>query len=92
MNMYFYENCRLFLEKLILEKSDNIELVKVYSRLIEKVAEVEIAYRANDVDYYKNQDKSNADVAKNLHSVQGEVYKKSLDKGIQGYTPIPGQV
>lgn len=81
MNIWFYDNCRQFLEKMIQENQSNTELVKAYSTLISKVADIEMKYSEHNTDYNKNHDKNQAEVAKTIHTAQADITKKQIDKG-----------
>lgn len=76
MNIWFYDNCRQFLERMIQENQSNTELVKAYSTLISKVADIEMKYSEHNTDYNKNQ----AEVAKTIHSAQADITKKTNRK------------
>ena len=84
MNIWFYENSRQFLEKMIQENPTNQELVKAYSNLISKVADIEMKYSEHNTEYNKNHDKNQAELAKNLQTTQAEITKKQIEKG-----PLP---
>lgn len=80
MNMWFYENSRQFLEKMIQENPTNQELVKAYSNLISKVADIEMKYSEHNTEFNKTQ----AELAKNYQTTQAEIAKKQIEKG-----PLP---
>ena len=84
MNIGFYENSRQFLEKMIQENPTNQELVKAYSNLISKVADIEMKYSEHNTEYNKNHDKNQAELAKNFQTTQAEITKKQIEKG-----PLP---
>jgi len=84
MNMYFYDSCRQFLEKMIQENPTSVELVKAYANLISKVAEIEMKYSEHNTDFNKNYDKNQAEVARTLHTAQADITKKQIEKG-----PLP---
>lgn len=81
MNIWFYDNSRQFLEKMIQENPTNSELIKAYSNLISKVADIEMKYSEHNTDFNKNHDKNQTEVTKNLHITQAEITKKQIDKG-----------
>lgn len=81
MNIWFYDNCRQFLEKMIQENQSNTQLVKAYSTLISKVADIEMKYSEHNTDYNKNHDKNQAEVAKTIHAAQADITKKQIEKG-----------
>lgn len=84
MHVWFYDNSRQFLEKMIQENPANQELVKAYSNLISKVADIEMKYSEHNTEYNKNHDKNQAEVAKNYQTTQAEITKKQIEKG-----PLP---
>lgn len=84
MNIWFYENSRLFLEKMIQENPANQEFVKAYSNLISKVADIEMKYSEHNTEYNKNHDKNQTEIAKNYQTTQAEIAKKQIEKG-----PLP---
>ncbi|GKQ57395.1 hypothetical protein ACU6VG_02370 [Sphaerotilus sulfidivorans] len=82
MNILFYDSARNFLEKMIQENPSNSELVKAYSSLMSKFADIEMKYYEHNTDYNKNHDKNQAELAKNFQSAQAEITKKQIDKGV----------
>ena len=77
---WFYDNCRQFLERMMEAHPDNMELVKAYSNLISKVAELELKFSEHNTDYNKNYDKNRAEVEKTYQSTQADVAKKQIEK------------
>lgn len=86
MNMYFYDNCRQFLEKMIQENPTSVELVKAYANLISKVADIEMKYSEHNTDFNKNRDKNQAEIVKTQHTAQADITKKQIEKGT---LPLP---
>lgn len=82
MNTSFYDNCRQFLEKMIQEDKSNTELVKAYSTLISKVADIEMKYFEHNTDYNKNHINNQAEVAKTFYTAQADITKKQIEKGV----------
>lgn len=59
INQWDFNNCRLFIEEMIRNNSENKELISVYQKLIEKKADCDIAWLKSDADvraeFEKNQ-------------------------------------
>lgn len=91
MNIWFYNSCREFLEKTIQENQNNVELVKAYSNLISKVADIEMKYSEHNTNYNKNHDKNQAEVAKTVHTAQADITKKQIEKGSVPFQYSPQQ-
>lgn len=88
MNIMFYENCRQFLEKMIEASPENQELIKAYTTLISKVADIEVKYSEHNTEFNKTYANNQADLTKNHQTTQAEITKKQIDKGPM---PVPQQ-
>lgn len=76
MDNPFFEKSAVFLEGLIKEYPDNVELIKAYVKLIEKKAEVEIQFLKGDESIIKEREKHFTD----RYKVDAEIDKKSIEK------------
>lgn len=65
---------------MIQDDRSNLELVKAYSSLISKVAEIEIKYFESNMEYSKSYDKNQAEVTKTMHAAQADIAKKQIEK------------
>lgn len=81
MYIDFYNSCRIFLEQAIQENQNNTELVKAYSNLISKVADIEIKYFEHNTDFNKNHDSNQTEIAKTYHTTQAAIAKTQIEKG-----------
>ena len=75
----FYNDTRLFLEKMISENPDNAEFVKAYITLLTTFADADIKHYEQRTDYNKDRLKSDS-----------EITKQQIDKGI--FRPLPSWV
>ena len=76
MNYIDFENCRIFLEKMIEQKPDNSELIKAYVTLIEKKSDFDISWLKTDEELRKDFEKNQTERIK----TQAEVTKTSIEK------------
>ncbi len=76
MNYIDFNNCRIFLEKMIEQKPDNSELIQAYVKLIEKKAEFDISWLKTDEELRKDFEKNQTERIK----AQTEVTKTSIEK------------
>lgn len=67
MNSYDFSFCRAFLERMIEERPDNNELVKSYTRLIEKKADFDISWSQHGADVQKNWENAQKELTLSAH-------------------------
>lgn len=87
MNGFDFSNCKAFLEFMINQNPENTELIKAYTKLIEKKTEFDIAVSAHNSEVQKNWENSQKEIAKNWQSTQAEVTKESIKNGYLGIGP-----
>lgn len=76
MNYIDFNNCRIFLEKMIEQKPDNSDLIQAYIKLIEKKAEFDISWLKTDEELRKDFEKNQTERIK----AQTEITKTSIEK------------
>jgi len=76
MNYIDFNNCRIFLEKMIEQKPDNTELIHAYVKLIEKKTEFDISWLKTDEELRKDFENNLTERIK----AQNEITKTSIEK------------
>ncbi len=78
MNYIDFENCRIFLEKMIEQKPDNSELIKAYITLIEKKSDFDISWLKTDEELRKDFEKTKQRELRHKLKLQKLLSKKML--------------
>jgi hypothetical protein len=76
MNYIDFNNCRIFLEKMIEQKPDNTELIHAYVKLIKKKTEFDISWLKTDEELRKDFENNLTERIK----AQNEITKTSIEK------------
>ncbi len=81
MNNIDFNNCRVFLERMIQEHPENKDFLQAYVKLIEKKTEFDISFFQGDAELRKDWEKNQTERIK----ADSEVAKTSIERG----APIP---